>query len=566
MNTKKISTSWWTDQINAGIKFRKKYTHQQKWDAWRSYYRGVWRPGVLPINLFFMMTRTIVPRIYFRNPSISLTPAKPGPLHMAFSQVLERVDNKLIRRLKVKKQMKRIVQDAFMFGTGFGKLGYGAQYTLTPDLLKDTEQPYGKRGERYEYHSSVIANHPWLLRIPPGQIIVPTGAESPEDMMWYAHWVRRPLQDVKRDPRFKNTELLKATSTQSIEQETKIEPDIQKPIQMTDLYEVHDAKWRRVFVISPTADKPLYDASDEFQFEDGFNLYPLIFNEDDEVFWGVPDSQILEPYQLEINEIRTQAMKHRRVALVKIFAKIGSISKEEADKMLSEEVAAIVWTLEDPNIAVDSRKLSEIPADLDRAKFEVLNDVRETVGFSRNQFGEYAAGGKSGVPTATEAQIVQMASEIRVDERRDMVADLLVEAVGDWHELIFTYWTEEQVVDIIGPGGIQLWVAFTGRELGAGRYEVKIDPDSTLPETKSMREQKALVVYERLKLNPLIDPEKLTRYLLHELHGVQYDDMMKGMPKGQGMSPGQPMNMGQLTGTIQQGQKMGLSTPPGGMK
>jgi len=561
MNTRKINTSWWTDQINAGIKFRKKYTHQQKWETWRSYYRGVWKKGVLPVNLFFMMARTIVPRIYFRNPSISLTPAKPGPLHMAFAQTLERVDNKLIRRLKVKKQIKKIVQDAFLFGTGFGKLGYGGQYTLKPSLLEDTEQPYGKTGERYEYHSNVIANHPWLLRIPPGQIIVPTGTEGSEDMMWYAHWVRRPLQDVKRDPRFKNTDKLKPTSTQSIEQETKTEPDIQKPIQMIDLYEVHDAKWRRVFVISPVSDKPLYDAGDEFQFKDGFNLYPLIFNEDDEVFWGVPDSQILEPYQLEINEIRTQAMKHRRLALVKIFAKLGSISQAEADKMLSEEVGAIVWTLEDPNLVIDARKLSEIPADLDRAKFEVLNDVRETVGFSRNQFGEYAARGRSGVPTATEAQIVQMASEIRVDERRDMVADLLVGAVGDWHELIFTYWTEEQVIDIIGPGGVQLWVTFTGQELKAGQYEVKIDPDSTVPETKDMREQKGVQVYTILKENPLIDPEKLTRYLLHSLHGVQYDDMMKGMPGGQGMTQQNPMGMGQLAGVLQQGQRMNLPIP-----
>jgi len=39
--------------------------------------------------------------------------------------------------------------------------------------------------------------------------------------------------------------------------------------------------------------------------------------------------------------------------------------------------------------------------------------------------------------------------------------------------------------------------------------------------------QKALVTYERLKTNPLIDPQLLTTYLLHELHGTQFDTMMR---------------------------------------
>jgi len=38
-----------------------------------------------------------------------------------------------------------------------------------------------------------------------------------------------------------------------------------------------------------------------------------------------------------------------------------------------------------------------------------------------------------------------------------------------------------------------------------------------------------LITYERLKPNPLIDPELLTQYLLHELHGVQFDNMMRSL-------------------------------------
>lgn len=558
MNTKTISISWWTDQLQAGIKFRKKYAREQKWDMWRSFYRGEWQDNVLPVNLFFMMTRMVVPRVYFRNPSVSVVPAKPGDLNMAFAQLQERVDNKLLVKLKVKQQMKKLVQDAFMFGTGVGKLGYGAQFTPTPDVEGGTGQPYkGKHGERVEYHSNIYPDHPWFLRIPPGNFIVPSGAANGDDCMWKAQWVRRPLADVKKDPRFINTSDLTATSQQTIDDVPKPEPDIPKPIEMIDLYEIKDAKFGRVFIISPISSKVLYEGKDELQSERSLGYYELIFNDDDEVFWGVPDSQILEPHQLEINEIRTQEMKHRRLAIARILAKVGAIAPDEAAKMLTEDVAPIVWTLEDPRIATHELQTVHIPPDLERAKLEVLNDVRESLGFSRNQAGEYASRGRSGVPTATEAKIVQIASEIRVDERRDMVADMLVDVVTDWHRLVHTYWGEEQIIDIVGPGGVKLWIAFSGKMLKAGSYETRIDPDSSLPETKQLREDKAEKVYMILKGNPMIDPEKLTRYFLREHHGVQYDDMMRGMPKGAGQSPQNPMNVGQYTqvlGNARRGQ------------
>ncbi|MBU2249794.1 MAG: hypothetical protein KKD77_23810 [Gammaproteobacteria bacterium] len=557
MNTKKINISWWIDQINAGIRFRKKYAQEQKWEMWRAYYRGEWQHDILPVNLFFMMTRIIVPRVYFRNPSVSVVPAKPGELNMAFAQLQERVDNKLLRKLKVKRQMKRIVQDAFMFGTGVGKLGFGAQFSPTPDL-DTTEQPY-KKGARVEYHANIYPDHPWFLRVHPGNFIVPSGADSGEDCMWKALWIRRPLQDVKDDPRFKDTADLAPTSKMMIEDSPKVDDHgIPKPVEMIDLYEVKDTKYGRVFVLAPTANKVLYEGMDELQTENSMGYYELIFNDDDEVFWGVPDSQILEPYQLEINEIRTQSMKHRRLAIARILAKIGSIEPAEAEKLLSEDVAPVIWTKEDPRLAVHELQTAHTPPELDAAKLEVLNDVRETLGFSRNQSGEYASRGLSGVPTATEAKIVQMASEIRIDERRDMVADMLVDLVNDWHRLIHTHWTEEQVIDITGPLGVKLWVQFSGKMLRAGSYETTVDPDSSLPETKQLREAKAEKVYMILKENPLIDPQKLTRYFLREHYGVQYDDMMRGIPEGAGQSQQQPMQIGQYAQMLGQAGRAGL--------
>lgn len=538
-------SGWWMEQLRAGMAFRKKYAHEERWKTWRSYYRGQWRPGVLPKNLFFMMVRTVVPRIYFRNPGVSITASKPGMQFVAMAQILERVDNKMLRQMRTKNQIKRIIQNAFMFGTGFGKLGYGAEFTPSPEEA-GTEAPLiGNR--RNEYRDGVIANMPWFLSTHPKSIIVPSEAPDWESSRFVAHWVRRAAAEVAEDPRLKHVSHM--ISGQVSDPMTTPVPGIIRTVPMVDLVEIRDKMTKKVIVLAPYSkdNKVLYFEDDELSGEWGPTIYPLIFNDDDEFFWGIPESIILEPYQLEVNEIRTQSMKHRRLSLLKVLYQVGAISPEELDKMLSEDVGAGV-AVKDLN-SIKPMELGQIPESLTVAEMGVMQDVRETVGFGRNQFGEFKPG--SGDTTATEAQIVKMASEIRVDERRDMVADLLVNMISDMHRVLFQQWRGQQVVQVIGPAGVPIWIEFNAQALAAGRYDVNIDPDSSIPETKAYREQKAFQVYERLKLNPLIDPIKLTSYLLHEMHGVQFDDMLRGLPSGTGTQE-KPMQLDQYAGMLQQ--------------
>jgi hypothetical protein len=556
-NPRRVDVGWWLDQIQAGIEFRKKYAMQERWTDWRAYYRGEWASDVLPLNFFFMLMRALVPRVYFRNPAVSISPAKPGILNAIFAQLQERIDNKLLNSMKVKKQIKKMVQDAFLYGTADGKLGFGAVYSPSPEG-DSTEAPLTRIG-RVEYRAGILPNMPWFARVHPKHLIVPLDCEDIDDAMWVAHEVERPLEDVKADPRFKNTDSLRATKTRMVYNERRVHV-ISKPIEMVTLYEIRDRKWERVIVISPEyTDGVLYEGPDELQTLHSCGHFPLVFNNDDEVFWGVPDSTIIEPQQLEMNEIRTQMMKHRRITLVKILAQEGAISPTEAQKMVDETVGPVVW-VKDVN-GIRPIQASGVPADLAVSAEYVHADVREQIGFSRNQMGEHIETGGNRT-TATEASIVQMASEIRVDERRQIVADLVTDLVQAMHEVIHKFWTEEQVIDVIGPGGVPVWVEFTGEMLKGGQYEVHVDPDTAIPQTRLAREQKALQVYQLLKSNPLIDPIQLTQYLLRELHGVQYDQLMRGLPRGAGLNF--PMNVAQYGQLLSNAQRLSLPQPEGG--
>ena len=251
----------------------------------------------------------------------------------------------------------------------------------------------------------------------------------------------------------------------------------------------------------------------------GFNYFPVQFNPDDEFFWCISDMKILEPMQLELNEINTQLMKHRRTLYAKILAKEGVLSDDKIELLQSEDVQAVI------KVSGELSDVSYLAHDINiltmlmQNKNDVMGSIRETLGFSRNQLGDFQS--RRGDTSATEAAIVQQGSEVRIDERRQDVADMLVAAMNMINETLFDFWQGEQVVELIGPGGADIWVKFDPAALNLGRYIAKVDPDSSAPQTREVRESKAIEVYQILKTNPLIDPTKLTQYLLTEIEGVQ---------------------------------------------
>jgi len=531
--------SYWMSAVRKGIEYRKRMTKEADWNKWRQWYRGEFPAGQMSVNLFFRMLRTTVPRTYFRNPSISITSTRPGDEFAVLAQLVERIDNKLIRTMKMKKALKKMVQHTWMFGTGIGTIGYGGQFSYTPTEGHDELLPnIGSLSERVEYNENVQDNMPWFNAIHPGSFIVPSGLESWEDARWCGQWFTRPLYDVQTDPRLKHTKGLKPTRMNiSIggASADNVDPD------MVELVLIRDKKLRKAFIFAPYmgGDKPLLYEDDELQMNGRMGIYPLVFNEDEQTCWGVSDARILVPQQREINEIRTLQMRHRRMEILKIFVKRGMITVDEIDKMTDEEVAAVVQ-IDGELSEIMFKQIAQEPPDLRLAAQEIIADVRDTLGFSRNQSGEFSQGpaGGGSRASATEANIVNQSSEVRVDERRDMMADVLCDAFEDINDVCFHNWSEEQVVAVQGPDGMPIWVKFKPQMLRGAEYILDIDPDTAQPQTAQYRLQKAIQFYQMAKDNPLVDPEHLTKYLFREFHGVQFDNMMRDLNVMQQGQPG----------------------------
>lgn len=553
----KADYEFWMRQVRLGMQYRKKVAFEADWDTWRKYYRNQFAPGQVPVNLFYRMLRTTVPSIYMRNPSITIIPTKPGAEQAAFAKLIEQADNKLLRTMKMKRQIKKIIHNTWMFGSGFGKLGFGAEYNLTPSMFEDNEAPSGStnKQEFIEYNANVRAEMPWFLSSHPSNIILPEGLEDYDQARWVGVWVERDLWDVQRDPRLKNTGDLKAGSGRDILRDRpskhKDNPDV------VDLLEIHDKKSGEVFIFAPyISKKSLFQGEDRLQVNGHLPVKQLIFDPNDDSAWGLPASVILEPQQLEINETRTLQMKLRRLAMVKLLARRNAIREEELEKILDGNVTGILQVDGDGPLgdAIDKLVLGDVPSSLFSSGQELLNDVKETMGFSRNQWGEFGGQRSHSAPTAFETQVVAQSAEVRNDERRDSVADMLEEVFEDIHSIIFDYWKEEQVVQVMGPEATPVWVKFRPSVLKAARFSFQIEPGSSAPETREVREQKAVSIYDKFKDNPLIDPQLLTTTTLRELKGVQYDHMVRQMSAmgGPGGSPATALGLEQFVQMLAQ--------------
>ena len=309
-----------------------------------------------------------------------------------------------------------------------------------------------------------------------------------------------------------------------------------------EIFEIHDQRTQSVMALSRDHDVGLIKPEMDFLQVEGLNAEVLGFNEDPDYFWWAPDARLVMPQQEEINDIRTMAKRHRKVALLKILydKTPGVLAKDEVSKLFDEDPKAGVGV--DVGVNGDIRKAvalfqSHVPPDLAAAAREVREDVREIVGFSRNQMGSFEE--SSGRRTATEASIVKQASMIRIDERRDAMADLLERIIRKENQMVFQNWSAERLIDIIGPDGAKYWIRFTGPEV-KGEFAYSINPEEAVPEDRRTRRAEIMEFIQLAAQTPGTDMKYLMEAYAGEL-GDWLDPKMLFPGEGAGRSPEKSM-------------------------
>jgi len=573
----------WTENINGGKQYMRDFAQPQNWGLYRNYYRGEFQSGTAgkrkySVAIIFAILRSMLPRIYFTNPKVVVTNEVPG--YYLQSKIVQKIDNKMIRRTKLKRILKDIILDAGLCGTvpiltGFDtEYGYDPRFKQTitdPDTGEEIEiggtlvQFDEKTGDKLEYNELIRPGKPWTDKIRPEFFIVPYGYERLWKVPWEARLYVRQLEDVKKDKRLVNTAELKANAITTFDwfRERKLHQKMpgQNYGDFVFLWEIRDLKTGMLMIMQEGYKKFLYKEKDLLQ-KFGNPYMELTFNYDPLYYWGIPDAKYLEDQQLAINETRTLHMEHRRLAKLRFIYDMNIIDEDEVMKIITEDTGAGIKA--DGNVDAAVKIFQPyVPPDFNIDVDAIRRDAREISGLSRNQLGEFEGGRR----TATESQIVQMASQIRVSERKDMVADLVVDIIQKYNKYIFSEWKVQQVEDIIGPDGVRYWVNFTYKDIDSN-YAFRIDPESGTPTSSEQRKQEAIMVAQYIHNSPLVQMavaqgqqppynlEALDRFVLSQFEGINIEEIMP-MRAGAGGSPEQPISIKGLQEKLAAGGEAG---------
>lgn len=515
----------WKNQIESGLEYRKKYSTFNKWSAYRQYYRGNWAPGIIPINKIFSYGRLLLPRVYFRAPRVTITAMHPDLV--AHASVLETVDNHLIQTILLKEIIKGAILDGFLCGVGPIKLGYDSEFGYHPEqAVLDagetiTQLAKDKESERIEYNSSIKPGMPWAERTRPEDVVVPWGADNPNALPWIAHYILRPIEDIKQDAKYQNTKDLQGTRYPLMgdrQDKASLRPRTaeDKNTVYGELWEVRDVKTKQVMTFCE--DQLILSAPDPLQTVEGLPWEFVTFNPDPEYFWAIPDAHILMPQQEELNETYTQESQHRKISLLKFLYKKGALTQVQLDHFLSGQVGPAVELSEDVENILNAIHILQphVPPELRAVCMEHIQAMREELGFSQNQEGSFSPyHGK----TASESMIVAESFEQRVDERRDHISDIIARIVRKWNQMLFTFWTEERVIQMVGPSGQLDWVTFTGDQL-KGAYQISVHTDSGMPITKALKHDMGIELMKTFGGDELMDQMLLRQIVLDTYRDV----------------------------------------------
>lgn len=540
----------WQEKIRRAQVFQEEGGRVENWKRARSWYDNNYGDQVFSVNHVFAIGRGLVPSLYFKNPTIVVRPmARVGvdqQRAQAAARALEGIDQWLIPHIGLKQQIKLGILDAFTTNLAVFKTGYHSIATETPRqrsrdpitqqmmdeaavLLGEpaAEALSAEEDERraYSYEDYVRPNSPWVLGVRPDDFLVPEGTKRWAGAPWCAFRIVRPLEDVQADPVYRKSvrDALEPNTGLTIRKSGVTSPKERGELpdqEMWEGWEIWDKRDGKIRVIAEEGpERYLRDEAHNLGI-DGLPAEILQFNPVPWDVWGPSDVQEIHKQVLELNESRTLEMRHKRSAVAKILMDQGLLSNPgDAEKFTRGEISLIL-TNGPPGAGAVFQLIPQMSPDLFRVGQEIERDLRSITGYGRNQQGEYDTSSRR---TAHEVAAVQAALQLRSDERRDQVADLLAALFQrKIHPMLFTFWTTPRAVQLSGQGA---WVEFTAAEI-QGDYLVQAIADSAVPLSRAIRQQGVVLAYKTFVGNDRIDQRRLLQSTLDAFDDVLPADLL----------------------------------------
>ena len=423
------------------------------------------------------------------------------------------------RELRIKQQVRRTLQDSLLAPFGVMKIGY----TLETEKVSLG----GAEGDDalIESNELIKSNAPFAVRWSPSAFRVDSEARYPDlsDAGFVAFGWKARLDDVKRNPRFKNTRNVPTTvelktdfKTTGAESPSRSRPSgalEEHFYQRVQLWELWDKRRQKRIVLADDHDKEL-EYVDWPEAYENFPAETLYFTEHPDQLYGPPDLYQVLYQQDGYNQTTALIINHIRRSLRKYLVQTGTMDEKEKQKF-EEPIDMLLIEVMAQNVgeAVQPLKDANIPADWWVGR-QSLRDDHDRV----SAMSDFARGIAEKVDTAAEAGIVQSHLSVRTNDSRDFVEDFAARISRQLLQIDAQTFDPESMIPVVGPDGALALGQFAQVQSRAqlqAETDVEVQIGSMQPENLARRKQDILQLYAILRGDPMVDQFELREQLSH---------------------------------------------------
>lgn len=595
-------------ELERARNFRETQGYDLLWERMIDLYRGRSLPEVatvedrIVVNIAFGTINVIAPSVAVNYPKITVMPTHPENEETAV--ITEAVVNYNWRHYNYQDQFRLAVKDYLVLGHGWVKTGYLYKEQAVSTTYEERESDYAEMVQQADDFAAenpayaadvpddgeimaalpatkivVAQDCPYVERVSPFDIYVDPEATTMADAKWICQRIVRPLNDVKKDPRYKKgvrekVEADMATDRFQEEQRSFFRRGTQSPDdQRVTIWEYYDTRSNTIEVFAEGSDEFLIDPQ-PCPFAFGHPFIMLRNYDIPDYFYPMGDLEAIEPLIMELNKTRSISIGVRKKFARKYLYRAGSFDGPGRQALESDVDNTFVPVADENAPFADLiAPVPQIPVPPELFEFsqQIEDDIGDVSGVSEYQRGQVPETRR----TATEAAIISDNVNARSADKLAQIEKSIAMIARRVVQLQQQFMSITQVARVVGPDMAIYWVPYDAADI-EGEFDFEVEAGSTQPLNETTRRQQATALMQAMTpfLGTVVDPAAMVQHVLRYGFGIQNTGkfLMPGMalpgqpgaqPPGVGGPQGAPMGAGFPDGET---GEIGNSMPGGAME
>tara|TARA_R110000751_G_scaffold22310_7_gene62978 strand:- start:1805 stop:3682 length:1878 start_codon:yes stop_codon:yes gene_type:complete len=535
-------------RLESSARWREEMGYDSLWQRMTDLYRGRQWPqttatneDLIVVNLAFSTVNVIAPSVSVNHPKIVVSATQEEDTDRA--AFVEAVVNYLWRHHDFRKPFRRAVKDFLITGHAWMKVGW--KFVEQERTLSDTEREEMLdeailEADNFAMENAamagdlptdeeisvnipetammVVEDQPFIERVSPFDIYIDPEATCIEDAQWICQRIVRPLDEAKKDKRYKAS-VRKRLQADGILYPMFQNRQIQEQEQYLSeqdrvaIYEYYDIADNTMSVFSQASEEFLVDPM-PMPYAYGQPFVMLRNYDVPDFFYPMGDLESIESLQLELDKTRTQLINARKRYARKYLYHERSFGPEGREALASDQDGRLVPVVD------ENKPLQEVVVPMPQTPLspEIYNtsaiieqDINTVSGVS-----EYARGSMPEIRrTATEASIIADAGNARAADKLAIIEIGIGQLARRVIQLMQQFMTGEQMARIAGKGGQDMFFKYSRDDI-IGEFDFTVEGGSTQPINDTIRKQQAVSLMNAMApmIGTVIDPVILAKHVL----------------------------------------------------